>query len=485
MVNDLRSRRITLVWLGTGAILLLALALLGLVMRVAQAVPGLISARVFYAMLTLHGSGMAGISLTIIAALFWYLMRRTLPLSPAVMQAAYGLTMTGALLLVLAAARGFGAGWTMLYPLPAMPGPVPAWDRWAAGLFIAGFALIIGAFALWSFDFLRAGVARYGSLGRMLGLDVLAGTTAPGAEPASPSVIAGAVVAVDGIATLLPGTVLATLMLANLVAPSFVVNPLLAKNLDFFAGHVLANVQIYIGAGVAYALLPLYTHRPWKTGKVLVAGWLVTLILVMLSAFHHLYQDFAEPVVVQIIGNIASYASAFPPIVVTIFAGVMLVHRSGMRWKVAPLFLYAGFAGWAIGGYAAIIDSSPALNQYLHNTLWVPAYFHTFMALSVVFFMLGGVYHVMPELTGRSLAEQLGKKAAALLLIGGWGLVGTWFLAGALGQPRRYTFYLAHVARLGWLGAGCVLIATLGMALIFGDVVRVVVSYVRTNDSPS
>lgn len=48
-------RRMTVVWMVTGAILLLVLALAGLLMRWSQAIPGLISPRVFYALLTFHG----------------------------------------------------------------------------------------------------------------------------------------------------------------------------------------------------------------------------------------------------------------------------------------------------------------------------------------------------------------------------------------------------------------------------------------------
>ena len=478
---DVDAKRITLIWLVTGAVLFLGLALAGLVIRFAQTWPGLISDRAFYATMTLHGSGMAGISLTSIMVVFWYVMRQVLPLSVAALKAAYALTVVGALLMVVAALGGFGAGWTMLYPLPSTPGPVPGWQSWAAAAYIIGIALVNAAFALWSLDFLRAGIARYGGLGFMLGLDVLGGTAAHGRERTTPSVIAGTVVAIDGITAIVPGTVGITLMLINVFNPSFTVNPLLAKNLNFFAGHVLVNVPIYLGAGLAYALLPQYTHRAWNVSRVLVVGWLVTLMLVMLAAFHHLYQDFAQPTIAQVIGTIASYASAFPPIVVTIFGALMLVYRSEMRWSVAPLFLYTALAGWAIGGYAAVIDSNPALNQYLHNTLWTPAYFHTLMALAVSFFMLGSVYHVLPELTGRRLAEALGKKAALLLIFGGWGLVMMWFLAGVLGQPRRYPFYLANLTSITWLATGFALIAVLGVLVIFADFVRVVFGYARSD----
>jgi cytochrome c oxidase subunit 1 len=255
--------------------------------------------------------------------------------------------------------------------------------------------------------------------------------------------------------------------------PSFTFSALLAKNLIFFAGHMLVNVQIYTGAGLVYALLPHYTGRPWKSSRVLILAWVVAAVFVMLAFFHHLYQDFAQPTSVQVIGEVTSFGVAFPPIVVTIFGGLMMVYRSGIRWTTAPIFLYASLAGWAIGGWAAETgDATPLANQYFHNTVWVPAHFHTYMALGVVFFLLGTVYHVTPQLTGRHLSESIGRRAAALLLVGGWGLVGMWYVAGALSQPRRYPISLPGLENVSRTGMAFAAVVAIGILMIAFDFAR-------------
>ncbi|HXF57869.1 MAG TPA: cbb3-type cytochrome c oxidase subunit I [Actinomycetota bacterium] len=468
------ARRVTLLWLVIGAVLFLVLALAGLTVRLSQAVQDLLPPRVLYALLTFHGTGMVGVALTVTAAVFWYVMSRALPLSPAVMRAVLGLTLGGVVLIVLSTLFGFGTGWTFLHPLPQTPGPTPGWPRWTAGTFLVGLALVVVAFTLWCLDYLRAGISRFGSLGRMLGFDILLGRREPGPDTTDPSVIAGTVVSIGGLAAAVPGALVVGLMLANLAAPGFSVNALLAKNLIFFAGHMLVNVQIYLGAGLAYAILPEYAGRPWKASRVLVLAWLVTSVFVMIAFFHHLYQDFAQPLAAQVIGQVGSYGVAFPPIVVTIFGGLLLLYRSGIRWRPAPLFVLAAFAGWAIGGWAAVIDSTPAVNQYLHNTVWVPAHFHTYMALGVVFFLVGAVYHVLPQVTGRSLSDRVGMGAAALVILGGWGLVAMWYLSGILGQPRRYAITLEGLEGTAAAAVGFAALAAVGVALMFGDFVRVV-----------
>jgi cytochrome c oxidase subunit I len=480
--RDAAVRRITLVWLVTGAVLLLVLALVGLLVRTSQAAQNLVDPGVFYAAMTLHGIGMVGVALTIIAAVFWYVMAKALPLSPAVMRGVYVLTGAGVVLILASTLFGYATGWTFLYPLPQRPGPV-GWPTWTSALFLVGLALVVVAFTLWSLDYLRAGIKRFGGLGRMLGLDILTGKREPGPDTTDPSIIAGTVVAIGGIAAAPPGALVVILMLIGLANPEFTFSVLLGKNLIFFAGHMLVNIQIYMGAALAYAILPEYTKRPWKASRVLVTAWLVTLVFVMLAFFHHLYQDFAQPTAVQVIGNIASYGVAFPPIVVTIFGGLLLVYRSGIRWSAAPLFIYAAFAGWAIGGFAAVIDSAPSVNQYLHNTLWVPAHFHTYMALGVVFFLLGGVYHVMPDLTGRQMSESLGRRAAWLLIVGGWGLVGAWYVAGAMSGPRRYAITLPNLEPTAWLGVVFGALAVLGAVIVFTDFSRTLLQGRRSGGS--
>jgi cytochrome c oxidase subunit 1 len=416
---------------------------------------------------------MVGVALMVIAALFWYVMTHALPLSVAVMRLVYGLTLLGVVLIVVSVLAGFGTGWTFLYPLPSTPGPTPGWPTWSGVFFLVGLALVVIAYTIWCLDFLRAGIARFGSLGRVLGVDIVLGRTKVGPTTTDPSIVAGTVVAIGGVAAALPGALVVILEIINIIDPSFTFSALLAKNLIFFAGHMLVNVQIYTGAGLVYALLPHYTKRPWKANRILCLAWMVAAVFVMLAFFHHLYQDFAQPTSVQVIGEVTSFGVAFPPIVVTIFSGLVIVHRSGIRWSTAPIFLYASLAGWAIGGWAAETgDATPLANQYFHNTVWVPAHFHTYMALGVVFFLLGTVYHVMPELTGRSLSEPIGRTAAVLLLVGGYGLVGMWYVAGALGQPRRYPVTVPGLESVSRAGMAFAAVVAIGVLMILFDVLR-------------
>jgi len=480
LLRQLRAQRITRFWLATSGLVLLGLALAGGSMRLAQASGGnLFSADVFYEVMSVHGSGMVVVGLMAGAAVLWYLMSNVIELSVTVNRIVYLSTLTGLLLIALAVIGfGYSSAWTFLYPLPEHPGSGIATAAIGAAGYLIGLALAVVGFLLWCVDFLRAGLKRCGSLQRLLGFYVFRSDGHGNDDEndpttTNPSLIAGTVVAILGLSACVIGTLIVVLMLTSLVFPSLTLNALVAKNMIYFTGHTLANLQIYVAAGIAYSVLPVYTKRPWRLSRALVAGWLATLAIVMLAFFHHLYQDFAQPEAVQWVGNVVSYAAAIPPITVTIYGGLVLVWRSGIRWSAAPLFTLLAMAGWAIGGLGAVIDSTISLNQFLHNTLWVPAHFHTYMALGVMFFLIGAAYHLMPVLTGRQMNERIGRWAAALMTVGGYGLVLCWYIAGSMSAPRRYLYPLSGTEVLAVIGAACAVVALTGALMVCKDLIEV------------
>ena len=488
LLRQLRAQRITRAWLGTSGLVLLGLALAGGAMRLAQASGGnLFSADVFYEVMSVHGSGMVAVGLMAGAALLWHLMSDVMELSVKVNRIVYLLTLTGLVVIVLAVSLfGYSSAWTFLYPLPEHPGSGIATATFGAAGYMIGLALVVVGFLLWCADFLRAGLKRCGSLPRLLGFYVFSSASHGHADEhdptaTEPSLIAGTVVSILGLSACVIGALIVVIMLMTLVFPSLTISALVAKNMIYYTGHTLANLQIYVAAGIAYSVLPFYTKRPWRVSRALVAGWLATLAIVMLAFFHHLYQDFAQPEAVQWVGNVASYAAAIPPMVVTIYGGLVQVWRSGMRWSAAPLFTFMAMAGWAIGGLGAVIDSTISVNQFLHNTLWVPAHFHTYMALGVMFFLIGATYHLLPSLTGQRMSEKVGRRAALMMTVGGYVLVLCWYISGSMTAPRRYLYPLSGTEVFAWLAVGGAAVALVGAVMVCRELVEVFLVAPRLN----
>jgi cytochrome c oxidase subunit 1 len=442
----------------TGITLVAAMGVLGLLMRFTQADDTGLSPAWFYRLMTLHGVGMlTGVLLVMMGAL-WYVLHPVVPLRPGRMYVSYALVVGGAVaVLVATLVGGFGAGWTFLPPLPFFP--VGQWPVWSESLFFVGNLLVGTGFFVYCLDVLEQTTTASGGLGRALGWQYLLGREP---EAPAPQVIAATVVAIDGLLSMTAGSAIVLGLLGRTYDSGVGLDALVAKNLVYFFGHSIANLVIYLAAGAVYVILPRYAGRPYQTTKVFVAGWAASLVFIATAFSHHLYMDFVQPLWAQVGSLVASYFALLPVAVVTIYSMTMLVWGSRYRWTLASTLFYVGLAGWAIGGVGAVIDSLIPINFRFHNTVWVVAHFHTYLMMTVVLWALAFVAHLLERETDRTSSPTLRSATIGLLLVGGYGLTGTWFVAGALGVPRRYAVQPAGTVGYSTVGAIFALLFALG-----------------------
>jgi cytochrome c oxidase subunit I len=461
------ERRVGL-WFGvTGVALVAAMGVLGLIMRLTQATVISLSPGWFYRLLTLHGAGMITGSLLAMMGALWYVLHASVQLRPGRMLATYVLTMTGVVaVLVATLVGGFGAAYTFLPPLPFYS--AGQWPVWSESAFFVGMLLVGAGFCVYLVDVLEQTTATYGGLSRTLGLHYLRGREAK-APP--PQAIAATVVAIDGLISCAVGSTILVGLLGHTYDSKVGFDLLVAKNLDYFFMHSIANLSIYLGAAVVYVLVPRYAGRPYETTKVFVAGWMGSLVFIATAYSHHLYMDFVQPTWADIVSEIASYGALIPVAVITIYSMTMLVWGSRYHWTLASTLLYIGFAGWAIGGIGAVIDSLIPINFRLHNTTWVVAHFHTYLIMTVVVWGLAFLAHLLERGAGRSSSRAASAWTVGLILVGGYGLTGTWFVEGVLGIPRRYALQPPGTSGYSMVGAGFALLLALGFLAFFVQLV--------------
>ncbi|HEY5226651.1 MAG TPA: cbb3-type cytochrome c oxidase subunit I, partial [Methylovirgula sp.] len=375
----------------TGVVLLLMM-LFGFTMRLAQAQWLNIEPNTFYVILTMHGAGMVGITGLSGAAVMWYFVRRHVPVSTGVFVANLVLFLIGALLILGSGfIGGYAGAWTFLYPLPEHSGGL--WSATAAAAYMLGLLVIGVGFLFLHLDILRGVLSVYGGLGSGLGFKQAFGL-APEKDGPPPAVAAATMASICNIVGIVIGAVVLVLMLVTLYVPSFTFNTLLAKNLIYYFGHTFINVTIYMAVIAVYEILPMYTHRAWKTNRAFYLGWVLSTLMVLTVYPHHLLMDFAMPTWMLVAGQIISWVSGLPVLLVTAFGTLTNVYRSGIKWNAATGLVFIGTAGWAIGVIPAIADATIAVNSVMHNTQWVPGHFHTYLLLGMVAMMLGFMAYI-------------------------------------------------------------------------------------------
>jgi hypothetical protein len=286
-----------------------------------------------------------------------------------------------------------------------------------------------------------------------------------------PQVIAATAVSIQGIICSAVGMTIVMALLDHSIDNQVALDALWAKNLTYFFGHTIANLIIYLAAGMIYVLVPLYAGRQWKISKPLVIGWLFTIAFVMTAYGHHLYMDFVQPGAPQMIALVASSAAAIPVAVVTIYTGMMLVWGSRYRWTLTSVLLYLGFAGWAIGGAGAVIDSLIPINFRFHNTLWVPAHFHNYLMMGVGLWMMALVSYLLERSAGRVASRRTTIWAPALMVVGGYGFIYAWYVAGAMGIPRRWAIHPIGTENLSLIASAFAVVFLVGFFMLLAEFV--------------
>ncbi len=477
-----RWRRLTSTWMMVMLLLFPILLLLGAFMRIVQAnlLPTLLP-EWFYAVMTLHGLGMVGTWFVGAMAAVSYILTQYVRPSRKVSWTALGATLLGVVLLLATTLVGrFGVGWYFLYPLPFYPAGI--WPTWATWAFLFSLAILGVGWTIWAVDLLRA-IAQHYSLRAALAWHYIRGETEPEIPPA---VLITTVSLISALSGFLAAVIILVLSFLEWAGTGFTNDALLMKNLIFFFGHVLVNITMYLGVVLVYDVLPRYSGRPWKTNRIVAIAWNTVLFLVLFAYFHHLYMDFVQPQWMQVLGQVASYLISVPAAVVTIFSTLLLVYGASMRWTLSSLLMYLGVMGWAIGGVAAVIDSTIAVNLRFHNTLWVPAHFHTYYLMGVVLMLLGFAAHFGLEVSERPENGRLAKLIAALFVIGGYGFLSMFYVGGAHSVPRRYAVYPQEVMQgvdYARIALGFIAVLFLGVLLYLWETGRRCALAFRTSES--
>lgn len=449
-------------YLGTSVLLLLLMMLAGISMRAAQAGWLDLPPDRFYQVLSLHGAGMVGVAALAGAAVMWFFLRRYVALSVSVLYLNLGLFIAGVVLILGSIYLGGYAGaWTFLWPLPAKS--MGLWSPHAAAAFVGGLILIGVGFLAFYFDAAVAITRRYGGLLKGLAVDQLISGRIDTSHP--PAVVASTMVIIVNTLGTLTGAVILVITLINLYFPALTINPLLAKNLIYFFGHVFINASIYMGVIAVYELLPLYAGRRWKVSRSFYAAWACATFFVVTVYPHHLMMDAVMPNWMLATGQVISYLSGIPVVLVTMYGALLLVYRSDIHWQAPARWLMLSMFGWAGGVIPAIIDGTIQVNKVMHNTLWVPGHFHFYLLLGLFPMVIGFGLHVFGQ--RQRVNETLERWVFWLYAAGSTAFCMAFLLGGWAGVPRRFAAHQASwmgFDQQGTVAAAAIVLATLLVA---------------------
>ena len=269
-------------------------------------------------------------------------------------------------------------------------------------------------------------------------------------------------VVIINVLGILAGAVVLVMSLISIYVPTVAFDALLMKNLIFFFGHVFINATIYMAVIGVYEIVPRYTGRPWTISRPFLASWAAVTLIVMAVYPHHLLMDYVMPKWAIVTGQVLSYLSGIPILLVTAYGALVNIHRSGVKWDLPLRLLVFGLFGWAAGVLPAIIDGMVRVNLVMHNTQWVPGHFHFYLMLGLVPLLMGSLLYACTRTQWRESA--LDRAAFWTYGVAGVLFCFVFLAAGWQGVPRRFAVHDAPwlgYAQIGTLAAVLVLLAAL------------------------
>jgi cytochrome c oxidase subunit 1 len=485
------ARGLTVGYLKASTLILAAAGLLGVLLRVSQAVP---DARVgdnfWYAMMTAHGLGafVGWAGFAVMGLSYWVLAGVGFPVR------GFGLGMARVTwwLMVLGVAgvivttlfMGFGASWVFLYPLPFYGSG--NWGDWATGLFSLSVLFAGLAIVTWCLAILHTVTNRdaldsvSGSIGKRLGLSfgwgfLMPRTFATKERKVPYAVIPLAVIGLDMIIATLP---LAGLLLWQILQSLHWVgetNVLLAKNILWWFGHPVVYLLLFPAVAVYYWLIPRYAGRNLVAGHVIAIAWTIAVIANVFVWAHHLYLDYPSGTPQAQI-NTAMQPITFAlvlPSALSLYSLAFTIYRSKFRWTPASTALFFGLVGWLLAGLSGVVNATIALDVAIHNTLWIVGHFHHMAMLNIGLLIFGATYALLPELSGKALySERLAWIHVWTTFVAGMAVFGIWLVQGLDGAPRRWAVLPSQYDALTRISLPLVFLLAAAQALFFWNVVQ-------------
>ena len=184
-------------------------------------------------------------------------------------------------------------------------------------------------------------------------------------------------------------------------------NPLLWQHLFWFLAHPEVYVLILPAMGIVAEVITTNARRPlWGYG-LMVAAVLFMGGMSMVVWAHHMFLT-GMSTSLGAFFQVTTFIISIPSVIL-ISSLVLTLWGGSITFSTAMLFALAFLPMFGIGGLTGLPLGLAASDVALHDTYYVVAHFHYLVAPGTVFALFAGIYHFVPQITGRSLNETLGK----------------------------------------------------------------------------
>jgi len=204
--------------------------------------------------------------------------------------------------------------------------------------------------------------------------------------------------------------------------------------LAWFYGHGVVGLFLTpLAVGVAYYIIPIVSRSPLYSHTLSLAGFWTILMIYTHIGTHHLLQTPA-PTWLKVLAITGSIAMLAP--VLTVLVNLWLTMRGRLGYihsEIGGKFVFAGLVWYTLTCLQGPLQSLPVIQRVTHLNNWVIAHAHMGVLGFSGTIALGGIYFILPRVTGRPLhSTRLADIQYWLVLFGMAGFFGVLTAAGLI-----------------------------------------------------
>ena len=190
--------------------------------------------------------------------------------------------------------------------------------------------------------------------------------------------------------------------------------------LAWFYGHGVVGLFLTpLAVGLAYYVIPIVSRAPLFSHAVSLVGFWTILMFYPHIGTHHLLQTPA-PTWLKIVAITGSIGMLIPVFAVLVNLWLTMRGKLGqIHTDVGGKFVFAGLVWYLFVCLQGPFQALPSVQTVTHLTNWVVGHSHIAVFGFSGFIGLGGIYFIIPRITGRPLySRKLADIQYWLVLIG-------------------------------------------------------------------
>jgi cytochrome c oxidase subunit 1 len=216
-------------------------------------------------------------------------------------------------------------------------------------------------------------------------------------------------------------------------------DPILFQHMFWFYSHPAVYIMILPGMGVMSELVTCFSRKGVFGYSFIAASSIGIAVIGFLVWGHHMFVT-GMSMYASLYFSLLSFLVAVPS-AIKVFNWTATMFRGSISYATPMLYAF-GFIGlFTIGGLTGLFLATLAVDVHVTDTYFVVAHFHYVMVGGMVMAYMGGLHFWWPKMTGRMYPEGWAKFSALLVFVGFNCTFFPQFIAGYLGQPRRYHAY--------------------------------------------